>query len=613
MSRFYTFLSLMVISALSFSSQAVQIKLNIDHAERVVVKVSYSPVEIKSGENILELPDEQYGTTVSIDANSGYLITSVKDANGVTPGYGSATSHSLYVYPADNGAEYTVTTSSVEEARTAVLKVKIDNPSQAVIMTSGTNERYTFTESESEIKFIPGVETPMMISPAEYGKEFYSVTFTGQYGDEELQPSYGNYTFYPNDGSTIDIKTEFPNEIYPVTIAAAESEYITGVKLNGEALENWSSFEAKAGSKLSIATASNGYMLNSLKVNGNQISYPNNPYEMTIKGATDIVYDVRKLGKITVYVTVDDPSTIIAWKNYDSYSPIQLSSGRNTVEFDETGVPQTINFKASDTGIISQITQNGNDVTNAYSIYINEGDEFVVTSSKLVRDQKAIVYVDGKNGQGFYYMSLSRENRSEINVENGYNTVEFMDAENPFNLGFATQSGNGIVYVNDEVATPMYEGSTNYQLSFANNDVVKVFILGEPAKYNVSFNVAEGLENQLEVKKDIVTVIDKFTAAQNVHEGTLFSIKPGFEAPIVKVNGVSLESNDGVFEFTAKENSTVDISQNTAAIGEIINDGNAVDGAVYNLQGIRVADDAKAADGLPAGIYIHNGKKIIVK
>ena len=45
----------------------------------------------------------------------------------------------------------------------------------------------------------------------------------------------------------------------------------------------------------------------------------------------------------------------------------------------------------------------------------------------------------------------------------------------------------------------------------------------------------------------------------------------------------------------------------TAGITTLISDGQRMDGAIYNLQGVRVQAPTKK------GIYVRNGKKFIVK
>ena len=49
-----------------------------------------------------------------------------------------------------------------------------------------------------------------------------------------------------------------------------------------------------------------------------------------------------------------------------------------------------------------------------------------------------------------------------------------------------------------------------------------------------------------------------------------------------------------------------------AGIDDVIVD-TATDSAVYNLHGVKVADSLGEATGLPAGIYVSNHRKFIVK
>lgn len=58
--------------------------------------------------------------------------------------------------------------------------------------------------------------------------------------------------------------------------------------------------------------------------------------------------------------------------------------------------------------------------------------------------------------------------------------------------------------------------------------------------------------------------------------------------------------------------STISVSE-AAAVNSIISDSDIEDGAIYNLHGICVSRDANSFRSLPAGIYIANGKKIVLK
>ena len=94
---------------------------------------------------------------------------------------------------------------------------------------------------------------------------------------------------------------------------------------------------------------------------------------------------------------------------------------------------------------------------------------------------------------------------------------------------------------------------------------------------------------------------------------TVFTISPVSRADkeiVVKVNDEEIKPVDGVFTFETKADTRVSVTA-MSGIGDVITDttGNA---DVYNLQGIRVASAADMSS-LPAGIYIVNGKKTVIK
>ena len=61
---------------------------------------------------------------------------------------------------------------------------------------------------------------------------------------------------------------------------------------------------------------------------------------------------------------------------------------------------------------------------------------------------------------------------------------------------------------------------------------------------------------------------------------------------------------------------TINVTVNVVTgIDGVTNDDSTVRGAVYNLQGVRVAEssDAETLRRLPAGVYIVKGKKFVVR
>ena len=75
-----------------------------------------------------------------------------------------------------------------------------------------------------------------------------------------------------------------------------------------------------------------------------------------------------------------------------------------------------------------------------------------------------------------------------------------------------------------------------------------------------------------------------------------------------------IEAVDGVYTFETEGDTTVKVSNGTTGIESVISGENTT-ADVYNLQGIRVARQANAdeVNALPAGIYVVNGQKVIVK
>lgn len=76
----------------------------------------------------------------------------------------------------------------------------------------------------------------------------------------------------------------------------------------------------------------------------------------------------------------------------------------------------------------------------------------------------------------------------------------------------------------------------------------------------------------------------------------------------VKVNDVALTpAEDGRYIFDVDGNTMVKVSKEIGASVEEISIEDAVD-AIYTIEGIKVSD----ASVLPSGIYIKNGRKIII-
>ncbi|MDE5555329.1 MAG: hypothetical protein K2J10_09140, partial [Muribaculaceae bacterium] len=197
----------------------------------------------------------------------------------------------------------------------------------------------------------------------------------------------------------------------------------------------------------------------------------------------------------------------------------------------------------------------------------------------------------------------------------GYNVISYRDEDAKISVS-ASGASEAKIYRNGEIFEPYYVSYFSIEQP-GDNEVVKIFYVPENAiEHTVTFDMVEGTLDGYEVKKDILAAVDptqpvsavgktQFTIASVSREGSDLTVTVGEE---------NVEAVDGVYTFETEGDTTVKVSKATSGIENIICGENGT-ADVYNLQGIRVARQAKAADvnALPAGIYVVNGQKVIVK
>ncbi|MDD6754222.1 MAG: hypothetical protein PUE15_10035, partial [Prevotella sp.] len=130
--------------------------------------------------------------------------------------------------------------------------------------------------------------------------------------------------------------------------------------------------------------------------------------------------------------------------------------------------------------------------------------------------------------------------------------------------------------------------------------------------YNVKFVLAEGIYSY-QFKEVSASPVGSSNQWQNMGytaiEGTSFEIKiiPASDLNIVvKVGETTINADEnGAFVVPVSEAATISISDGTGTGINGINAENA-DNSFYTLQGVKVNGKAK-------GLYIKNGKKVVVK
>ncbi|MDE7393295.1 MAG: hypothetical protein K2M80_02320, partial [Muribaculaceae bacterium] len=191
----------------------------------------------------------------------------------------------------------------------------------------------------------------------------------------------------------------------------------------------------------------------------------------------------------------------------------------------------------------------------------------------------------------------------------------------------ADYSYSTFVYLNGELITGNY-GLYAQNEEVANGSVIKIFQENEPEEHYVSLSVAE--DANVNVHADYVTPV---SGDFNIHHGSHIVItekeeeaapaaKPLAEGETAKAVPFKVTVSDQVVAANEKGQVIVPVTEEMSIKVEKEDDPTGVDsifgteevnGAVYNLQGIKVLENASDASRLPAGLYIVNGKKVVLK
>ncbi len=613
MVKLYKSIMVLMLSIITLAANAVNFTINVDDPERVKVSVAYEEKSIVAGDNVFDVAEY---SQVVIEAKAGTLIQSiVRTSDGGSEYITNMTSCNLYVSSYNEGETWTVTSGMEADVRTGVCRVTVDDASKVRIQRNGTYSAVTLNDGLNEVRYIPGTETQLMIASSNYGTSLYKVTHNGNTLEAQYNTWYVNLT----GDDEVEILANFPDINVPVHFVYADDEskgFITGVTVDATQVDNYNDedFSVKAGTSITISGNTTDYALDELTINGAPVTYFYGSYTTNITEETTISVKAHKYGTISATLNIDDPANMNVYRGY-SYNGELISglvSGQNTIEVSETNT--TISIVPQSGCYITSVTDNEGqsyyaDYNGSYTVTLKDGMTVNIVSGAISRDSKAIVYIDNRSAAAQYF-SFTRNDHSEVDLKSGYNTVEFYSGDNPMGLSwYGAPYAN--VFLNGETVAPMYEGSTSYQISVENGDVLKIYLASNPKTYGVTFSMDDKINaGEISVKRDIMTTVADWAGGFSVLQGTQIDIAA--ENVSVTVNNETVVPVDGIFTFVVSDNTNVSIAIPTA-----INDTKAADNNgrhyVYNMQGMKILDNADAINSLPAGVYIINGKKVVVR
>lgn len=479
MKKFYLFLIMLLSVIAPQAADAFSITLNVDDASRINVFLNGTK-DVVNGDNVFEVKDGDY-LSVTTQNNAGLVSVFNGDKAVKLDSYSSfrlKLTESEYA-----GAKFIVKTATLDEMRTASCKVTVDDPSKVTLRLSRTFTTVQLKSGENEVKFIPGTESTFTISPQSYNTPLYKVTRNSVAAEAE----WGSYTLKNvAEGDVIDIQANYPDIDCAVkfNVNAEGVGFIKSVTVNGNEVTNYmdDNFTVKCGSTISITRNSEDYKLESFKVNGEDKTsdFYEDSYNIFVTDATTLDITAKKYTTFKATVDIDDVSHATVYKGYSYYDDaFDMKNGKNEIEVSEK---QTlISLVAKDgyyfTSVNDGTTEYTDQSTSEIKVDVTDGMVLKVVTAAIVRDKKALVYVDDRSATSSMVFSRGDYNRIEIGT--GYNELEFYKGDNPFSV--TVYANTKKVYKNDVAVDPTYSGGSYFRFSLEDGDVVKMFFTKTPA------------------------------------------------------------------------------------------------------------------------------------
>lgn len=158
------------------------------------------------------------------------------------------------------------------------------------------------------------------------------------------------------------------------------------------------------------------------------------------------------------------------------------------------------------------------------------------------------------------------------------------------------------------------------EIEIEDGDIVKIMYYDEIANYNVVYAIDENADVKI-YHDQVIEVAEPDT--HSLMEGTevriVFNEIPETETHYfkhqLKINDEEVEFEDGEHVFNVADHTNIEVKVlEFTGVENIATDAN-VPSDVYNLQGVRILNNATAEQikALPAGIYVVGGQKRVIR
>ena len=615
MKKFYLFLIMLLSVIAPQAADAFSITINVDDASRIEVFLNGTK-DVVNGDNVFEVNDGDYLSIYT--KQNDIAIKSVFNGDKELKLENYSTFKVELTESEHTGAKFVVKTATVDEMRTASCKVTVDDASKVTLYLPGTFSTLPLKDGENEVKFIPGTESVFTVKPASYETPLYKVT----HNSVAAEADWGSYTLKNvADGDVIDIQANYPDIDCAVkfNINAEGVGVISGVMVNGNEVTNYmdDNFTVKCGSNISITRNSEEYKLESFKVNGEYKTddFYSESYDFFVTDAATFDITAKKYTTFKATIDIDDVSHATVYNGYSYYgTAFDMTNGKNEIEVSEK--QPLISLVAKDgyyfTSVNDGTTEYTDQSVNEIKLTVVDGMVLKVVTAAIVRDKKALVYVDDRSATSSMVFSRGDNNRIEIGT--GYNELEFYKGDNPFSV--TVYASTKKIYKNDVAVDPANYYGSYYNFSLADGDVVKMFFTKIPAMVKADITANGGAEN-LSVVKDRIQPVADFSAGISCLEDTelAFAAKEGYSIKALTVDGTAATAEaDGTYKVVVKADANIVVDLQAASGISSVTTADANSTAnVYNANGVLVLKNAtpEQTAKLAKGLYIINGKKVV--
>lgn len=344
MKKFYSFLLLMVVAALSFSASAKSYTIHCDHPEWItLINIDGDPFEFVNNEVQLsdELGNIRMFYPVSVKER-GYEITGIEGTNRT---YSlPASDVQIYDDEIDDGATVTIT---VTKPQSKTITFKVDNSEYVSIYNPNTYSNVVFTNNEASVSFTGTVSFSISANSTRQICEIKNLTTNENISGISLPATNINFNAsLVSDGDVVMITTE--EKTLPKFIVTADRPEILNVMFNytpyqanadGEFIipitYQWGTLEVSVNS-----VYSGDYAVASATLNGVSQSLNNNKlsiYAGSIAGDAYVHVTTKNLAEsrtssFLVEVEGDNYSSFTLYRS--DFTPVDISQSITIVRFD---------------------------------------------------------------------------------------------------------------------------------------------------------------------------------------------------------------------------------------------------------------------------------------